>query len=495
MSEERIRMRDMIILLPGITGSILQKNGRDIWSPSTRVLLSTITSLGENLQAMNLYWDDPSVDDLGDGIKAVGLIQDAVLIPGLVKIDGYTKLSGMVQGCFDVTKGSLNPEDKPQPPANYFEFPYDWRRDNRLAARWLKDLIDLRLPQWREHAGEGAKVILVAHSMGGIVARHYLEVLGGWEDCKALITFGTPFRGSVKSLDFLANGCRRYFVDLGETVRTFTSVYQLLPTYEVVRTNDGCRKVADLEIAGVDRNKAREALDFHQTIMNRVDERRGGGNTDPYVIFPVLGTYQPTIQSAELYDGVLTVGEALPPNVDSLLGHGDGTVPYLSAIPHELSRAYRTSFFAECHAALQCNSEVLNFVYDQLQDLQVEGLENLRGPAASPSRQRRAAISLYTRDLWVMGEPVELRARILEGGRDLMNFDKYREHMAFLLAEIEPVGGGTAHITIAFQQRDNEWLLAHEGLPPGLYRVEVHTAKAGPLAPPPVHDLFQVAAA
>lgn len=495
MHRERIRMRDMIVLLPGIMGSVLRKRGRDLWSPSPLAVLSAVVTLGHNLRGMNIYWDDPAVDDLGDEIEVGGLIEDAVIIPGLIKADGYTKLSETILGNFDVTKGSLDPEDKPRPPANYFEFAYDWRRDIRFAARRLKELVDLRLAEWRAHAGEGARLILVAHSMGGLVARHYLEVLGGREECKALITFGTPYRGSVNALDYLANGCRKYAFDLSETVRTFTSVYQLLPVYEMVRTDAGCRRIAELEIAGVDREKARAALEFHRAIMGSVDERRKGGGPDPYAIFPVLGSYQPTHQSADWYDGVLTVSEALPPGVDSLLAHGDGTVPYLSAVPHEMSRAHRNTFFAECHGTLQCNGDVLDFVYDQLQDLQIEGLENARGPHLRAGRGRRAAISLSARDLYAPGEPVELRARVLEDGRDLTDFDKYREHMAALLAEFDPVGGGFPPVTATFRQADGAWSLAQEGLPPGLYRVEVRTEKSGPSAPPPVHDLFQVAAA
>jgi triacylglycerol esterase/lipase EstA (alpha/beta hydrolase family) len=49
-----------------------------------------------------------------------------------------------------------------------------------------------------------ARVVLICHSMGGLVARHYLEVLGGYKDAKALITFGTPHRGSIDALAYLA---------------------------------------------------------------------------------------------------------------------------------------------------------------------------------------------------------------------------------------------------------------------------------------------------
>ena len=67
------------------------------------------------------------MDDLGDGITAPEVIRDVHLIPGLWKIDGYTKMLRYIEETFDVTRGR-----------NLFEFPYDWRRDNRVAARRLQ---------------------------------------------------------------------------------------------------------------------------------------------------------------------------------------------------------------------------------------------------------------------------------------------------------------------------------------------------------------------
>ena len=47
--------------------------------------------------------------------------------------------------------------------------------------------------------------------MGGLVSRYYLEVLGGWRDTRRLITFGTPYRGSLNAVDFAANGFSKFF--------------------------------------------------------------------------------------------------------------------------------------------------------------------------------------------------------------------------------------------------------------------------------------------
>ena len=107
--------------------------------------------------------------------------------------------------------------------------------------------------------------------MGGLVARYYLEVLEGWRECKALITFGTPYWGSMNALDYLANGYKKVFLDLTELMRSFTSVYQLLPIYRVVRANGTYHNVSELQdIPGVDQQRAQEALAFHRKIEEAV---------------------------------------------------------------------------------------------------------------------------------------------------------------------------------------------------------------------------------
>jgi hypothetical protein len=165
-------MRDIVVLLPGITGSVLQKDGKDIWAVSGQAAWKTLTSLGSSLQQLMLGDDDPEIDDVGDGVRASRLMPDAHLVPGLVKIDGYSVISRLITSHFEVIRGSVDNVR----PANFFEFPYDWRRDNRVAARLLKHFIAQRLALWRTYSGAAdAKVILLAHSMGGLVARYYLE--------------------------------------------------------------------------------------------------------------------------------------------------------------------------------------------------------------------------------------------------------------------------------------------------------------------------------
>jgi triacylglycerol esterase/lipase EstA (alpha/beta hydrolase family) len=200
---------------------------------------------------------------------------------------------------FKVEKGNLI-EKKP---ANYFEFPYDWRRDNRVSARKLKTLIDERLHLWRNNTPyKDAKVIFIAHSMGGLVSRHYLEVLEGWRDCKALITFGTPYRGSVNALNTLANGYKKLFVDLTEMLRSLTSVHQLLPIYEMLEVNGKYQRVAETnDVAGVNGKVAKDALAFHRAIEEAVKlHQQDVSYSKNFKLLPIVGTQQNTLQSAVL---------------------------------------------------------------------------------------------------------------------------------------------------------------------------------------------------
>jgi hypothetical protein len=93
-------------------------------------------------------------------------------------------------------------------------------------------------------------VILVAHSMGGLVSRHYCKNLGGQSKVRALFLLGSPTLGAIKAylsmrngLDFLDTVRRALNMSRADTkafMRAMQSAYQLLPTFTYcsqVRTN------------------------------------------------------------------------------------------------------------------------------------------------------------------------------------------------------------------------------------------------------------------
>ena len=77
-----------------------------------------------------------------------------------------------------------------------------------LYLPYFVDIADLaeklagELEKFRE---EKRETIIIAHSMGGIIARHYMNYLGGEEHVIGLFTLGTPHRGvflPLEELDF-----------------------------------------------------------------------------------------------------------------------------------------------------------------------------------------------------------------------------------------------------------------------------------------------------
>ncbi len=86
------RMGDVIVLLPGILGSVLARDGKDVWAVNDGAALQAVLSLGNSIKHLALDDDPPDVEDLGDGVTAPRLMPDVHLIPGLWKIDGYGKV-------------------------------------------------------------------------------------------------------------------------------------------------------------------------------------------------------------------------------------------------------------------------------------------------------------------------------------------------------------------------------------------------------------------
>lgn len=472
--------RDMIVLLPGIMGSTLQKNGQDVWAISGKSFWNALNS-PESLILKN---DEPTVDDLGDRITATSVMQDFYLVPGLAKvIDGYTKLRELLlNGKFRIYPASPHNQDL----INYYEFPYDWRRDNRVSAKKLKAFIDEKLQKWREQSGyEDAQVILLAHSMGGLVSRYYLEVLGGWRDCQALFTFGTPYRGSVNAISSLVEGYKKAFVDFTHVLRSFTSVYQLLPVYPMLQTSDGYSRLAEVDfLPGLDLSRVIAARTFHEEIRTSAEANRQDSDWEKhgYVLVPFVGTGQLTYQSATLKDGKLQVSNIPPASIPDYLANGDDTVPRVSAIPLEMSNmGYYNTFIPEHHGALQANKAVLEQIYERLLQMQFDS-SNIRGPEQVPTENEPVALRLEVDDFYLPDEPVEICA-------NLINAD---ESSGKLVARINSKTSNSEPLEVSLQENGSHWKATLENLAPGTYEIELRTETG--VKANPVRDVFEVSA-
>ena len=428
-------MADVVVLLPGITGSVLRDSaGRDVWAPTAGAAVRALVTLGRSVADLELHDGDAD-----DGVTAPMMVPDLHLVPGLWKIDGYAKLSSYLQRQFAVTPGR-----------NFFMLPYDWRRDNRVAARRLKEQADRWLWEWRRESPE-AKLILVGHSMGGLVARYFLECLDGWRDTRRLVTFGTPYRGSLNALNFLVHGMQKRLgpvpvLDLSRLLRSFPSIYQLLPIYPCFDPGDG-QLIRVSEAAGlphVDPERARAADAFHREIEQAVtahlnDEAYRRGR---YTVHPIVGTFQATLLSARRSgDGVQVLG-----TYPGFAPDGDGTVPRVSATPIEFPHEEGVMFAAERHGSLQANDGVL---------VQLAGL--LSGQDTSRVRAGTDA-GLQLDDAYGPGEPVAFRFRAADP-------------MALLTAVVTEAGTG-AEVARVELGAAGEWRGGELAPPaPGAYRL------------------------
>lgn len=95
---------------------------------------------------------------------------------------------------------------------NRFYFPvhamgYNWLESNRDSAKALKELIDVTLPKYYQKRGKlHDKVILITHSMGGLVSRCYTQVLGGEAKVLGVIHGVQPATGAVAAYTRMKRG-------------------------------------------------------------------------------------------------------------------------------------------------------------------------------------------------------------------------------------------------------------------------------------------------
>jgi pimeloyl-ACP methyl ester carboxylesterase len=197
-----------VVFVPGILGSQLEDDRGVVWGT-----LPESVSRFSDLE----FPRDPRRNKL----RATRIVEKVGLGP--FKVGQY---SGLIE-----TLRTLGF----RPGETLFIFPYDWRQSNLETARQLKTFIEGQ-PQLKNR-----DCVIVAHSMGGIVARLYIQGLGGSTRVKRLITLGTPHRGSAEALQtfFEGMGSFKNFVAGGESVVrrvmfSFPSMYELLPAY------DGC---------------------------------------------------------------------------------------------------------------------------------------------------------------------------------------------------------------------------------------------------------------
>ncbi len=508
---ERVRFEDLVIVLPGIGGSMLYDGVEPLWDPSLGLagaLLHDDAKRIDRLAEDPGLLDDPSYES---AIQPVGLIERETTLPGLASVNIYKPLRRALGGNLELYLGDPRVDGLP---ANYFEFAYDWRRDIRVSANRLAALVKRELPKWNGWFSPGgdAKTVLVAHSMGGLVAKYYLDVLGGWETCRALITFGTPYRGAPVAATYLANGYQKFgvsFDGLTRLIRSFTSVYQLLPRYQIVQDarpgadpDTPLLRVAELlddtddYIGGLCVGRAKRAReDFHKKLVS------------PRSVLarwrPLAGFGHRTVQRA-VFDGsqltappfwknTLPSAQALGVNelVRQELNSGDGTVPALSATPLELADVGLWAWENSTHSSIHCMDDVLEKLLRTLVTLPGKGTSHLEGPAgdaegpeqgtASKTPPQGPTLDLDVDAVFARDEPVEIRCGVAGAAT--------AGPATIEITGREAADGHVSRLsTVDADGEGYRWLSDDKPLPAGSYTVAVRVPSLGLAA----SDVFEV---
>lgn len=219
-----------VILIPGAFGTRLRDrvSGEEIWPGSWwRILFSSYPELA-------LEFDPQTNRPLPSGLEPAGIAEQALrrdfyrpILQTLTQFGGYVR----TQPGTPARKGERR----------YYVLSYDWRQDTLRSVQELDRLIEAVR---RDYADPALRVNLVAHSMGGLIARYYLRFgtrdvldgephpvsMDGAPQVRNLVLLGTPNGGSVSSLHAFIGGEKVGLRRIApRTLATFPSGYQLFP--------------------------------------------------------------------------------------------------------------------------------------------------------------------------------------------------------------------------------------------------------------------------
>ena len=197
--------RRPVVVVPGLAGSNLWRGSEQVW-PSLKL------------------FGHPELLRVAHPLEARGIVNQVVVVPGLLQAEGYSTLTNYLRASLGYEVGR-----------DLLEFAYDFRQDNRRSAAQLGAAIE----SWNV----SAPITIIAHSMGCLIARYYIERLGGKRHVERVVLLGGPHAGTPYAVAGLLNGPKllplgMMNAQLREHLASFPSWYQILPTYPCVSDRD-----------------------------------------------------------------------------------------------------------------------------------------------------------------------------------------------------------------------------------------------------------------
>lgn len=219
-----------VILIHGIMGSRLEdsETGQEIWYGGIgRLLFSDYRDLALRIDPKTLQPEPSSLAPYALAEQAAGK-------------DFYGSITRTLEHAGRYQKAQPG---KPQNRGSrsYYVFLYDWRQDNVKSAQQLYRFIN-QIRQ--DYSNPTLKVDLIAHSMGGLIARYFLRYgksdeltdnnfevnSSGVDRVRRVILLGTPNLGSAQALHAFIKGKKIGLRNLApEYLASMPSIYQTFP--------------------------------------------------------------------------------------------------------------------------------------------------------------------------------------------------------------------------------------------------------------------------
>jgi hypothetical protein len=320
-----------VIIVPGIMGSRLNRvsDGEEVW-PNVDLMsfsnddgyLSSLILNDFGGQIRGLEMKSPSVTD----------VEEIVIGDITIKRVGYGNLINNF-----INQGYASGTD-------LFTVPYDWRLSLEDEVDRLNDVVQTAISN-----SPSGKVSIIAHSMGGLLVKEYLNNLPDTSFVDKLILAGVPQLGAPKAFKALNYGDNMGFEFAGKDVlnsdriktisQNMPGIYELLPSRKYIDVNGGYVKDFRSEVKILNYDETAQLMkdngrngslidvadDFHQEIDNSQFNAQN--------VYNIVGCRQTkTIGGFNIYDDEVKI----------VLTNGDGTVPLSSAF--NLASGYNNYF-------------------------------------------------------------------------------------------------------------------------------------------------------
>src|SRR5215204_660594 len=162
-------------------------------------LMGSKLSCGENE-----LWPDIPSPELGSLRLQVDGVTDFTCVP---QVSGLLEEIAIDTGLFDVVvkdfykSGLASLSMGTATKSRVYVYPYDWRKSPEYATEGLDQMVDRALSETGND-----QVAILAHSMGGLVTRRYIDDPSRAQKVERVVTLGTPYWGAPKAWGMLAHG-------------------------------------------------------------------------------------------------------------------------------------------------------------------------------------------------------------------------------------------------------------------------------------------------